>query len=102
MAGIMSKGLGMQQPPGLRPDEVANTPWMNESNPIMDLLIRAFAKTDRLEQPKRKKPEEREDEESALIAEDYAKRTADVKGPVEAKFAREHAKKRKSLMRDIY
>lgn len=101
MAGIMAKGMDMTEPPGKRPDEVFNSPWMRESNPIMDLLIRAFAQTEK-PKPPRKKPEQRQDEEAALVADDVAKRTADVKGPFEAKFAKEHTKKRNTAMRDIY
>lgn len=98
MAGIAARGM-------LSPQEVANDPWMRESNPIMDMLIALFSQTEAPPPTGKHRPAPSSGQDPAEKAAGRGQRTGEsmrkAKGPIKARTARRYANRRDEMMRKI-
>lgn len=97
MAGLLPHTLAGQ----LTPQDVANSPYMLDSNPILDLLVRYFQQTDSQKLPGRPVAKAKPEPEREPPSSSISRRMRDTKGPIQAKSAKRHASKRDRLTDEL-
>jgi hypothetical protein len=100
MAGLLPHTL-IDQQQGLRPDQVANEPYMLDSNPILDLLMRYFQETEGVAKPGRLSRSVKPEPEPTPDRSSISKRMRETDGPIQAKTAKRHASKRDRLTDEL-